>query len=191
MTRDEVRNILPDIEDDALGKILDLHSRDIGKAKEDDKQKSQKIEQLQKDIAAKEETILNLEKTGNDIEKMQQELTKYREAENMRQKEEAEKREKQLVADGIKTALGEKEFVNDMTKNGYISEVYKAMQEEKNKGKGISEIFSEMTKDIEGIFKNPQQQSVTIPQAGNGGTAISDEQTARMREIMGLKPIKE
>lgn len=169
MTREEVKNLLPDIQDDVLGKLLDLNSRDIGKAKGDSDKYKSEITNLKEQIKEKDETISSLEAANGDSQKLQEELEKYKKAEKDRQEAEKAAEEDRILTEAITAAIGEKEFVNDMTKNGYISEVKKALKDPANKGKGAAELFESMTKDVEGIFKNPNKEKVQIPPAGGSG----------------------
>lgn len=57
------------------------------------------------------------------------------------------------------------------------------------KAKEQKRFFEALTKDKEGIFKNPQQAGVKIPPAGSGA-GTNDADMAKMRAVMGLPPIK-
>lgn len=172
MTREEVRNLIPEIADDVLGKILDLNSRDIGKAKGNAEKNETKIKELEQQIKEKDNFISKLEETTGDAEKIREELEKYKKAESDRIAAEKAAEEDRILTEAVTTAIGNKEFVNEMTKNGYIAEVKKALSDPTNKGKGAAEIFEAMTKDVEGIFKNPQQQKISIPGVGNTDSQI-------------------
>lgn len=172
MTREEVRNLIPEIADDVLGKILDLNSRDIGKAKGNAEKNEDKIKELQQQIKEKDNVISKLEETTGDAEKIREELNKYKKAEEDRIAAEKAAEEDRILTEAVTSAIGNKEFVNEMTKNGYIAEVKKALADPTNKGKGAAEIFEAMTKDVEGIFKNPQQQKISIPGVGNTNSQV-------------------
>ena len=189
MKREEVRELIPDISDEVLGKLLDINSRDIGKAKGDADKYKDEITSLKQQITEKDTTISEMEKAKGDAEKIQAELDKYKQAEADRQAAEKAAEEDRILTEAVTTAIGDKEFVNDMTKNGYIAEVKKALADPANKGKGAAEIFESLTKDVEGIFKNPQQTPVTVPPA-NGGNLFSNDDEAMMRRVMGLPPNK-
>lgn len=181
MTREEIRQIFPDIEDDKLKQILDFNSRDIGKAKEESKKFAEEITKLKEEITKKEEIILNFEKNSDDIEKLKKEIESYKKAEEERIKKVKEEEIETRISTAIDEVLNGKEFVNDMTRKGYINAVKSELAKEENAGKGIKEIFGDMTKDVEEIFKNPQQQ-IVIPKTGNINTTqiYSKEQIESM-----------
>ena len=189
MKQEEVRELIPDISKDVLGKLLDLNTRDIGKAKGDADKYKDEIASLKQQIAEKDTTISEMEKAKGDAEKIQAELDRYKKAEEDRKAAEKAAEEDRILTEAVTSAIGDKEFVNDMTKNGYIAEVKKALADPANKGKGAAEIFESLTKDVEGIFKNPQQTKVTVPSA-NGGNLFSNDDEAMMRRVMGLPPNK-
>lgn len=185
MKREEVRELLPEISDEILGKLLDINSRDIGKAKSDADKYKAELESLKQQIAEKDEAISKLEAASGDADKVREELERYKKADADRIAKEKADEEDRTLTEAVTTAIGNKEFVNEMTKNGYIAEVKKALADPANKGKGAAELFEAMTKDVEGIFKNPQQTPVTVPPA-NGGNSFSDVQDDMMRRVMGL-----
>lgn len=189
MKREEVRELIPDITDEVLSKLLDMNSRDIGKVKGDADKYKDEIASLKQQIADKDTAIAEMEKAKGDAEKIQAELDKYKQAEADRQAAEKAAEEDRILTEAVTSAIGDKEFVNEMTKNGYIAEVKKALADPANKGKGAAELFDAMTKDVEGIFKNPQQTPVTVPPA-NGGNLFSNDDEAMMRRVMGLPPNK-
>lgn len=189
MKREEVRELLPEISDETLGKLLDINSRDIGKTKGDADKYKAELESLKQQITEKDEAISKLEAASGDAEKVREELERYKKADADRIAKEKADEEDRILTEAVTTAIGDKEFVNEMTKNGYIAEVKKALADPANKGKGAAELFEAMTKDVEGIFKNPQQTPVTVPPA-NGGNLFSNDDEAMMRRVMGLPPNK-
>ena len=65
-----------------------------------------------------------------------------------------------------------------------MSDVKKRIAEDSTLG--VDKILAELTKDKEGIFKNPNAP-IKIPSAGK----IDNVDDAKIREIMGLKPAKD
>lgn len=61
-----------------------------------------------------------------------------------------------LLTDNIKKVISDKQFINDYTKNAIINEV-KSSYKAKGNEKSIEDLFSEITKDKEDIFVNPNQ----------------------------------
>lgn len=73
------------------------------------------------------------------------------------QEEKKAKEEEEMLVKNITEAFGDKKFVNDYTKNSIINEIKVALKDSANKGKSAKDLFTEITKDKEGIFSSPNQ----------------------------------
>lgn len=162
MTRDEVKAIMKDISDEQLNSLLDLNSRDIGKAKGKAGDQQAEIESLRNQLAERDETIAGLEKAKGDAAAIQAELDKYKQAEAERAKAEKEAQMDAILTQTAESALEGRDFVNEYTRAHFLGELKKAIQDPKNKGKKPADLFSDMTKDVDGIFKNPQHEPLKI-----------------------------
>ncbi len=124
-------------------------------------------------------TIDNLEKqikdmpSSDDVTKLQNEITAMKEAETKRIAEEKASQEDKILTDNIISVFGDKKFTSDYVKNGLIADIKTELTKAENKGKGISEIFENLTKDKDGIFKNPNKPP-DMPSMGEDGK-ISDD----------------
>lgn len=156
------------LEQDAIDKIMAENGKDIAKVKAD-------VEELKKQLTDKDASIEELNKTikeyeGTDdtIKTLQKKVADYEQAEKDRVQAEKDAEADRILTENILGVIGDKEFVNDYTKNSIVAQVKTELAKSENKGKGAGEIFETLTKDVEGIFKNPQQQKLTIPPAGGG-----------------------
>lgn len=118
------------------------------------------------EIKDKESTINDLkEKIENapksdEMESLKQQIADYEQKEADRiAKQQAEEKDNALTKN-IVEVIGEKQFINDYTKNAIINEVKVALQDEANLGKSTKDIFDTIVKDKEGIFVNPNQPSI-------------------------------
>lgn len=147
-------------------KLADLSGGEyVAKGKFEDQQK--KIGELEKQVSEKDATIKKLEDAGGDADSMRKELEKYKQAEADRRKAEEDARADQILTAAAEQALEGREFVNDPTRAHYVAELKKAIADPANKGKSPAKLFEAMTKDADGIFKNPQQEPLKIPQVDN------------------------
>ena len=143
-------------------KLADLSGGEyVAKGKFSDQAKE--LESLQTQLAEKDQTIAGLEKAGGDTKKMAEELEKYKQAEAERKRAEKEAEADQILTAAAEQALEGKEFINDYTRAHFVAELKKAIAAPENKGKSPSKLFEAMTKDADGIFKNPQQEPLKIP----------------------------
>lgn len=147
-------------------KLADLSGGEyVAKGKFEDQQR--KIGELEKQISEKDTTIANMEKANGNIEAIQKELDGYKEAESERKKAEREAQADQILTAAAEQALEGKEFINDYTRAHFVAELKKAIADPANKGKSPAKLFEAMTKDADGIFKNPQQEPLKIPKVDN------------------------
>jgi len=136
-----MREYLKDLDLDT--DTIDIIMAQYGKLVTKDKEEIQNLK----------DQLKNLQDTSKGSEELQ---AKYDELLKEKEKAESDKKEKQMN-DNIASAIGDKKFVNDYTKNSIISEVKTALGDEKNAGKSIKDLFEEITKDKEGIFENPNK----------------------------------
>lgn len=157
-------------------KLADLSSGEyVAKGKFEDQQR--KIGELEKQISEKDTTIANMEKANGNIEAIQKELDGYKEAEATRKKAEREAQADQILTAAAEQALEGKEFINDYTRAHFVAELKKAIADPANKGKSPAKLFEAMTKDADGIFRNPQQEPLKIPKVDNhpGGVMTRED----------------
>lgn len=142
-------------------KLADLSGGDYvakGKAKD----LADEVERLKTALSERDNTIKKLEEAGNDTDTLRKELDRYKQEEADRKKAEKEAETDRILTEAAEQALDGKEFVNDFTRNHFVAELKKAIADPANKGKRAVKLFEEMTKDMDGIFKNPQQEPLKI-----------------------------
>ena len=101
--------------------------------------------------------ILNLQETSKNAIELQdkyEELTKQIEQDNADKRAKAED---DALTKNINDAIGNKQFVNDYTKNSIINELKTALKDESNIGKSAKELFETITNGKQGLFANPNQ----------------------------------
>lgn len=183
MTREELKAM--GVPEEMLGGILDLNSRDIGKAKGKTDEQKNEIESLKQQIAEKNEMISNLEAAQGDTEQLKSEIEKYKTAEKERADAEKAAQLDAILTQTAADAVKNRKFVNDVTKNYYIGELKKAISDKNNAGKSASDLFESMTRDAEGVFANPQHEPLQISGV-DGNWQASDNAERQMRAAMGL-----
>ena len=167
-------------------KLADLSTGEYVEKGKDDKQKKD-IESLKQQIAEKDEAIANLEKAKGDTAAIQAELDRYKQAEAERENAEKEAQMDAILTQTAESALEGREFVNEYTRSHFLSELKKAIQDPANKGKKPTDLFADMTKDVDGVFKNPQHEPLKI--AGVTKTDTSGNMTKD--QIMSIKDASE
>lgn len=109
------------------------------------------------------ETLKSYEGTDETITDLRAQVEDFKQKEQDRiNAEKLEKEDAELTAK-IKNEIGDVEFVNQYTEESIFNSIKNGLKE--NTTKGAKQIFDELTKDKEGIFKNPQT-SIKLPKSG-------------------------
>ena len=94
---------------------------------------------------------------SDEIENLKSKIADYETKEKERKEEEDKKIFEENLNKNVLEAIGDKEFVNERTKNAIINEVKTALQDKANVGKSAKDIFETITKDSTDIFKNKNE----------------------------------
>lgn len=113
--------------------------------------------------APKSEELENLKNTIADMEAKEQK----------RIADEKARKDDEVLTNNIIQAFGDKQFVNEYTKNAIINDIKKGLQDANNGGKSAKDLFEEYTKDKLDIFANPNK----IPDME--GMGDSEEETTK------------
>ena len=133
--------------------------------------------------------ILSLQETSRNAIELQDkynELTKQIEQDNAEKKAKAEN---DMMMKNINEAIGNRQFVNEYTKNSIINEVKNALQDEANLGKSAKDLFTEITQGKDDLFANPNQIIDMPSVAENVSGAITKDAFDKMsyKERVELK----
>ena len=139
-----------ELDKETIDTIMAEHGKLITEAKE----KTQELENKVKDYESKIEELSSKAESNT---KVQEELDKLKTqiAEEKKQKEQEDL--EATLNKNVLEAIGDKEFVNERTKNAIINEVKTALQDKANVGKSAKDIFETITKDSTDIFKNKNE----------------------------------
>jgi chromosome segregation ATPase len=149
-----------------------------------------KYETLQAQITEKDNSINELNEKIKSFDgkettlaELQKKVADYEQKETERIESEKQMKADSEMKERFTKLLGENKFKHQDIENGRFSAFKQALADEANKGKGDSDIFTEITKDMD-CFVNPQQETIVLP--GGGGGNRNTDSLARAREIMGL-----
>lgn len=139
-----------ELDKETIDTIMAEHGKLITEAKE----KTQELENKIKDYETKIDELSSKAETNT---KIQEELDTLKKqiAEEKKQKEQEDL--EATLNKNVLEAIGDKEFVNERTKNAIINEVKTALQDKANVGKSAKDIFEAITKDSTDIFKNKNE----------------------------------
>lgn len=180
MTREELKGIIEGITDEQLKSILDINTADIGKAKkgfDEVKAENDTLKAEKKELEEKITSLTDSANEGADYKKQLEDLQQ-----SIKDKEEADKKAKAdaELTDTITAVFGDKKFTSDYVRNGIIADMKTEIAKPENKGKGYAELFETLTKDKEGIFKNPNPPANMTGLGNVSSSDITKEQFAKM-----------
>lgn len=139
-----------ELDKETIDTIMAEHGKLITEVKE-------KNTTLESKVKEYETKIGELSSKAETNTKVQEELDKLKTqiAEEKKQKEQEDL--EATLNKNVLEAIGDKEFVNERTKNAIINEVKTALQDKANVGKSAKDIFETITKDSTDIFKNKNE----------------------------------
>ncbi len=154
------------IEEELRSKIFVEHGKTI-------QPKLDELKTAQEQIAQLSEAIKTAP-TSQAMEDLQNKITAYEKADTERKAAEEKAKQDALTDTAINSAVGERKFINEFTKDSIFSAIKTELAKDENKGKGASEILEVLTKDKENIFVNARQQ----PKMPNQGAGVGNTNEA-------------
>lgn len=112
---------------------------------------------------------LDAEKGANaeTVSALQAKVAEYEQAEADRKaKQEADEREAKF-REAFDAAVGDRRFANDLVREAVFQRSIKAREADPVKGYG--DIIAEITKDVTGVWENPQADPKNLPRPGEDG----------------------
>ena len=140
-----MREFLKGLELDS--ELIDTIMAEHGKLVTKDKEELQTLKSQMKEL--KENS-----KNADELQAKYDELVKANEDREAKQKAEEEDK---ILTDNINTLFEGKTFTSDYARQGLLNDIKVGLNKPENKGKGIQDLFDELTKDKTDIFTNPNQ----------------------------------
>lgn len=155
----------------------------------------EKAEKLEADLKEKDGTIKELNDSisafdgeKGKLEELQKQVETYQTKEAERVELEKQKSADETIKKSLMEAIGEKEFTNSLVEESIFNKVKEDLGKDENKGKGIKDLLDVYTKDVDGVWKNPNEPGPKTPEFNQGNLDTNDD--SAIRSVMGLPPIK-
>lgn len=132
---------------DLDNELIDTIMAEHGKLVTRDKEELQTLKSQMKEL--KENS-----KNADELQAKYDELVKANEEREAKQKAEEEDK---ILNDNINALFEGKTFTSEYARNGLLNDIKLGLSKPENKGKGIQDLFNELTKDKTDIFTNPNQ----------------------------------
>ena len=116
---------------------------------------------------------------SDEIENLKTQIADFEKKETERKEQEEKARTEKILNENILNVFGDKKFSSEYAKQGLLSDIKVELGKDENKGKGIKDIFEELTKDRTDIFANPNQVQ-DMPGMGDVDSSVSKEEFDKM-----------
>ena len=95
--------------------------------------------------------------SSDELENLKNTIAEMEAKEQQRIADEKAKKDDEILTNNIIQAFGDKQFVNEYTKNAIINDIKAGLKDENNGRKSAKDLFEEYTKDKSDIFVSPNQ----------------------------------
>lgn len=151
------REDLAEFTDEQKDLVMSLYGKAITKKDKEIESLTNSKKELEEKITTYETKINEFNENAKDNadwkSKFEELQTSIKEQEAKQKAEEEDK----ILTENINALFEGKTFTSDYARAGLINDIKAGLNQAENKGKGIQDLFDELTKDKEGIFENPNQ----------------------------------
>ena len=152
------RENLDFLNDEQIDKVMSLYGKAIAKKDKDIETLTESEKTLKEKVTTYETKIKEFDESAKDNAdwklKFEELQTSIKEQEAKKKAEEEDK----ILTDNINALFEGKTFTSEYARNGLLNDIKLGLNKPENKGKGIQDLFNELTKDKTDIFTNPNQQ---------------------------------
>ena len=152
------REDLEFLESEQIEKVMSLYGKAIAKKDKELESLTDSKKELEEKIATYETKIKEFNESSKENAEWEK---KYEELQTSIKEQEAKKKaeeEDKILTDNINALFEGKTFTSEYAKSGLMNDIKAGLNKPENKGKGIQDLFDELTKDKTDIFTNPNQQ---------------------------------
>lgn len=186
----DIKAILAEVEldDSAKESIIKAVGENYRTVEEVEK-KTKRIADLEEQNQTLTDQVAAIEGDGEELEKLRRQVADYTEAEKKRKADEKEAQKRADFKAVFDASLDGKEFANEIVMQSVFEKAYE--QCSAKTGLNASEVIEEITKDAEGIWKNPQQTANKLPDPAQVSTENANEKAAKRTIAQFMFPSKE
>ena len=151
------REDLDFLESEQVDKVMSLYGKAITKKDKEIENLTSDKKELEEKVSTYETKINEFNESANDNAEWK---TKYEELQTSIKEQEAKQKaeeEDKILTDNINTLFEGKTFTSDYARQGLLNDIKSGLNKPENKGKGIQDLFDELTKDKTDIFTNPNE----------------------------------
>lgn len=126
--------------------------------------KTERIKELEGTNKELTEKVGELEGDSDKITELQAVVDEFKAKEKQRKEADEENQRRETFRESFDKSLGERKFINDLMRDTVFDKVYKLCGEDSSIG--VKEAIENVTKDVDGVWANPQQDPRKMPGTG-------------------------
>lgn len=151
------REDLVDLTDEQKDLVMSLYGKAVTKKDKEIENLNDKVNTLEGKVKDYETKIDEIGKTANEGAEWKLKFEELQTSMKEKEAQEKAKEEEKVLNDNINALFEGKTFTSDYARNGLLNDIKEGLKKPENKGKGIQDLFNEITKDKTDIFANPNQ----------------------------------
>lgn len=151
------RENLDFLDEEQVDKVMSLYGKAMTKKDKEIENLTNQKEELEEKISTYETKINEFNESAKDNADWK---TKYEELQTSIKEQEAKQKaeeEEKILTENINNLFEGKTFTSEYARQGLLNDIKDGLNKPENKGKGIQDLFDEITKDKTDIFVNPNQ----------------------------------
>ena len=151
------RDNLDFLDEEQIEKVMALYGKAIAKKDKEIETLTDSKKELEDKVTTYETKINEFNESAKDNAEWK---TKYEELQTSIKEQEAKQKaeeEDKILTDNISALFEGKTFTSEYARNGLLNDIKAGLNKPENKGKGIQDLFDEITKDKTDIFTSPNQ----------------------------------
>lgn len=145
------------LDDETKDKVMALYGKAVSKKEKEIETLTTERQELEDKVKTYENKINEFNESSKDNAEWK---LKYEELQTSIKEQEAKKKaeeEDKMLNDSINALFEGKKFTSEYARQGLLNDIKQGLNKAENKGKGIQDLFNELTKDKTDIFANPNQ----------------------------------
>lgn len=166
MKREDISKQFPDATEEQISNLLDINSKDIGKAKGEVTKMQSDLDAANEALKNAQDTIAALEAAKGNAEEIQKKLDEYIAADEKRKADEQAAAERAELMERMDAVLGDRKFAHDRLRDVVAEDFANALKDKANRGKSDKDVFDALTKD-QGYFANQNPAQMNMPPMGD------------------------
>jgi len=151
------RDNLDFLDEEQVEKVMALYGKAIAKKDKEIETLTDSKKELEDKVTTYETKINEFNESAKDNAEWK---TKYEELQTSIKEQEAKQKaeeEDKILTDNINALFEGKTFTSEYARKGLLNDIKEGLNKQENKGKGIQDLFEELTKDKSDIFTNPNE----------------------------------